>query len=103
MPKPNKFAFLDAVKEKAVVEPLVEEAPVVEVAPPAPAPVEPAPARQRRREKVGKRSDPKYLQVGAYIPITLDRKIKKALIDDGRDFSQLVEDLLTQWVSGKKL
>ena len=46
----------------------------------------------------GKRGNPDYAQVTAYIPKTLHDETKVNLIrQDNREFSQLVEELLTGW------
>jgi len=47
----------------------------------------------------GKRSDPNYVQVGAYIPRDLDKQVKLKLIESDREFSDLVADLLRNWLS----
>ncbi len=51
--------------------------------------------------RVGKRTAPDYVQVGVYIPKQLHNKAKVLLINEGadRDFSQLVGDLLSAYVS----
>ncbi|MGP1384023.1 MAG: hypothetical protein ACTS2F_10725 [Thainema sp.] len=60
---------------------------------------EPAPEPQRRQRKAtGKRSDPNYIQVGAYIPKELNKDVKRLLVDAEGDFSDLVTELLEQWV-----
>lgn len=47
----------------------------------------------------GKRTDPEYQQVTIYIPRALHDQAKIALIRDGRkEFSELVETLLTGWM-----
>lgn len=47
----------------------------------------------------GKRSNPDYVQVGAYIKRLTDKAVKRLLIDnDEMDFSELVESLLVQWI-----
>lgn len=50
------------------------------------------------RAKTGKRSDPRYTQVGCYLPRDLNTKIKMKLVDDPRDFSDLVAELLDKWL-----
>ena len=46
----------------------------------------------------GKRLNPNYSQVTAYIPTTLHDETKINLIRNGkREFSDLVEELLTAW------
>jgi hypothetical protein len=53
----------------------------------------------RGRTSTGKRSDPLYTQVGCYLPRELNTKIKMKLIDDPRDFSDLVAELLRNWLT----
>lgn len=62
---------------------------------PEPVPEEP---KQRQRKATGKRSDPNYIQVGAYIPKELNKDVKRLLVDTEGDFSNLVTELLEQWV-----
>lgn len=60
---------------------------------------EPAPEQQQRQRKsLGKRSNPNYIQVGAYIPKELNKDVKRLLVDEEGDFSDLVAELLKQWV-----
>ena len=57
--------------------------------------IKPLPGRPR-----GKSSNPNYTQITAYIPKELHNKVKIALIQEGqKEFSQLIEDQLTEWVS----
>ncbi|MEA5453017.1 hypothetical protein VB780_30885 [Leptolyngbya sp. CCNP1308] len=53
--------------------------------------------KKRQRKATGKRSDPNYIQVGAYIPIELNKRVKRQLVDTDQDFSELVAELLDQW------
>jgi hypothetical protein len=80
MNKSNRFKELgDALKEK--------ETPETAIALPPP------------RQKKGKRSNPDFEQVGAYIEKKIHMKVKKRLLDDPeRDFSDLINDLLTDWL-----
>lgn len=60
----------------------------------------PEPTKQRRnRVKTGKRSDPSYTQVGCYLPRELNNRVKVKLVADPRDFSDLVAELLDNWLS----
>ena len=60
----------------------------------------PEPTKQRRsRAKTGKRSDPSYTQVGCYLPRELNNRVKMKLVADSRDFSDLVAELLDDWLS----
>lgn len=56
------------------------------------------PVKRKGRPR-GKRSDPNYTQVGAYIPKDLDKQVKRKLLDEDIDFSELVADLLLKWIS----
>lgn len=48
----------------------------------------------------GRRSDPNYIGVFAYIPKTLNEDVKTRLVKSKEhDFSSLVETLLQQWLS----
>lgn len=69
---------------------------------PSPAPIE-APAPARRGRPSGKRSDPTFAQVTAYIPEDLRRNVKIALLQDGegQEFSELVGDLLREWFNSR--
>lgn len=46
-----------------------------------------------------KRSDPDFQQVTAYIRKSTYASARKLLIDDGREFSELVEELVQGWVN----
>lgn len=50
------------------------------------------------RPRTGKRSNADYVQISAYIKRETHRAAKKILIDDERDLSQLIEELLSAWV-----
>ena len=53
------------------------------------------PAKQKGK---GKRSDPNFTQVSAYIPKDLHKRVKVELMDGDRQFSDLVTELLTNWL-----
>lgn len=91
----SKFKkILDTAKnrEEEPLEPLPEVAPVV----PQPAPTPPK-VKQGRRSN-GKSSNPDYEQVTSYIRRDTHHKVKKALIGTEKDFSELLEELLTKWL-----
>ena len=46
----------------------------------------------------GKKSNPDYTQVTSYLRKQTHLAAKKLLLDEGREFSELVEDLVTQWI-----
>lgn len=54
---------------------------------------------KKKGRSPGKRSNPDYEQVGLYVPKKLHMEVKKRLIDDEKDFSELVSNLLEQWVT----
>ena len=59
---------------------------------------EEAPAKRGRPGGQGKRGNPDYSQVTTYIPKTLHDETKVKLIRQGnKEFSLLVEELLTAW------
>lgn len=62
------------------------------------APVETETREITVRRAVGKRSKDGYTQVSAYIPKGTHLRAKMALLEDGRDFSELVSDLLAEWL-----
>jgi hypothetical protein len=51
----------------------------------------------------GRRSDPSYIGVFAYIPKAVNEDVKEKLFKrKDLDFSSLVEDLLSQWLSKQR-
>ncbi len=64
--------------------------------------VEPAPKQKLGRPK-GKRSDPDYEQVTAYVKKETYTATKIALLSEGnkQEFSQLVQELLEQWLKSR--
>ena len=54
--------------------------------------------------KLGKRSDPNFKQAPAYIKESTHQRVKIALLQQKKykDFSELVEDLLSQWLEKKE-
>jgi hypothetical protein len=59
---------------------------------------------KRRGRPSGKRSDPDYVQTTAYIRGETYKAVKIALIeeDEGREYSELVEELLANWLKSRK-
>lgn len=57
------------------------------------------PAANKRGRPPGKRSDPAFEPVTAYIRVTTHKEVKIRLIrEGGKDFSELVEELLAGWL-----
>ena len=46
-----------------------------------------------------RRSDPDYTQVTAYIPKELHKQAKMRLLQEDKQFSELVEELLAEWLN----
>ena len=61
------------------------------------------PAPPRRGRPPGKRSDPGFVQVTAYVPGDLYRRVRIGLLEDakGQEFSELVAELLVDWVKSR--
>jgi hypothetical protein len=79
------------------------ETPAKETSHPSPAlPVMPASEKKRGRPS-GKRSDADYVQVTAYVNKDTHRDVKIALLKagKGKDFSELVDDLLGHWLKSR--
>jgi hypothetical protein len=100
----NKFANLLDVAEDARATPqeraVGEQRPPAHIHEPTQA-IDDLPAtRQRGRPATGKRSDPNFEQVTVYLRRQTHLDIKRALLgrDDRLDFSDLVEELLQEWL-----
>lgn len=65
---------------------------------------EPSPPPQKRGRPRGKRSNPDYEQVTAYIKKKTYKETKIALLEqeEVENFSDLVEKLLSEWLSTQK-
>jgi hypothetical protein len=93
--------FAAEIEEKALeqVESPTEKLPEQERSPLAEDEISSQPSKRGRPK--GKRSDPDYEQVTAYIKKETYRQTKIALLQQGevQDFSLLVEQLLSEWLS----
>lgn len=58
-------------------------------------------SRSTRATSVGKRSDSDYRQVSAYIRKDTHQEVKIALLQEEREFSELVEELLRAWLESR--
>ena len=96
MRKGSKFAdILNAANqpEEPAAEPL-----------PAPAAIEePPPAPKQGRRKSGKRSDPDYTPVTIYLKKDTYTQVQMRMLEQGRrrEVSDLVQDLLAQWLESR--
>lgn len=99
MSKQNRFQALSAaIRGEPEIQPEETRSPTVESTTPLESSATNQPPTKRGRAK-GKRSDPNYEQVGAYIPKALYRDVKRLLLEDQQDFSDLVTNLLQEWVN----
>ncbi len=58
--------------------------------------------KSKKRNKSGKRNDPDFKQVGAYIRKDTYLKIQRLLLEQpNKDFSDLVEELLTNYLNNQ--
>jgi len=57
----------------------------------------PAPAKKVGRPRA-KHSDPNYTQMSIYISRDVRKQVKICLLEDGGEFSGLVESLLREWL-----
>lgn len=59
---------------------------------------------KKRGRPSGKRSNPDYVQTTAYVRGDTYKAIKIALIeeDQGREYSELIEELLSTWLKSRK-
>ena len=58
--------------------------------------------KPQKRNKSGKRTDPDFKQVGAYIRKDTYLKIQRVLLEQpDKDFSDLVEELLTNYLNNQ--
>jgi hypothetical protein len=92
----SKFSALAKARQEskdAPVEQTVEQAPTIELLPI----VEPP----KKGRPPGKRSDPAFEQVTAYVRRDTYRAIKIKLLQEGddREFSELVESLLVEYLN----
>jgi len=101
--KAGRFANLarQARGEEEIPEPQPAQEPLLEQENP--------PAKKRGRPS-GRRSDPDYTQISAYVPLALLHEVQDLLLQErkrkklrsGVDVSGLVEKLLTEWVKQQR-
>ena len=99
----SKFkGIFDAARGQPVVD--VDEAPAPGTPLAAAAGPAQPPERRRGRPPGGKRNDPGYEQVTAYIRKDIHRRVKIALLEEDRktEFSELVDRLLANWLQTRE-
>jgi hypothetical protein len=93
----GKNRFEGLLNVAGVNAPKPSVAPAAAPAPPAAVP-EPTYTRLARpKAAAGKRSDPKYKQISAFVPKLLYKDIQVLLLQRDKDFSDLLEELLAAW------
>jgi hypothetical protein len=53
--------------------------------------------------RVGKRSNPAYRQISTYVRSDVYRSVKRELLMEERDFSDLMDELLAEWISRRQV
>ena len=101
----SKFKnILDAANNSQDSVDVDESVKEVKKSPPPIVEPEPEPEPVKRGRPLGKRSNPDFEQVTAYVRSQTYRQTKIALLQQSEleDFSELVEELLTEWLSTQK-
>ena len=93
--KKSKSRFSGVLNRVTLPDPAPEVK--TEPIPPTPPPVVTVPAPKMGRP-AGKKTNPEYTQVTVYLRKEVHRQAKKILIDDGREFSELVDQLVDRWI-----
>jgi hypothetical protein len=57
------------------------------------------PPPKRSSRKLAKRNNPDYRQVGLYLPRDIHQAARIKAMEEGREISQVVEDLLSEWLN----
>lgn len=50
---------------------------------------------------LSKGKDPEYQRTTVYLPKTLHRKLKAAALEDEREMSEIIEELIEQWLTSR--
>ena len=58
-------------------------------------------SKQPEEKKKAKGSDPDYIRTTVYLPKQLHRRLKAAALDEEREMSEIVEDLVSQWLESR--
>lgn len=87
------------VESELAVEPEPESPPASSASSPAAA--APLPAAAPKIRQPGKKDNPDYVQVTVYLRKDIYKTARKLLIDDGRQVSELVGDLVSDWITSR--
>lgn len=101
--KNSKTAQISTAKKTAAA-PAAKELKTVQTKPAATKPKTNGKAADAPAPMRGKRSHPDYTQAPAFVRKDTYKAVKIALLNDerGLDYSDLVEELLTAWLKGKR-
>ena len=58
---------------------------------------------QPTEKKQGKGNNPDYVRTTFYLPKQLHRQLKAAALDEEREMSEIVEELVDGWLKSRKL
>jgi hypothetical protein len=100
--KKTRFSGVADKLAKLPVEPVLESEPESPSVPAAPAATAPLPTTSVRTRQSGKKENPNYVQVTVYLRKDIYKAARKLLIDDGRQVSELVDDLVSEWIDRQK-
>lgn len=57
---------------------------------------------QLTKKKQAKANNPNYVSTTFYLPKQLHRQLKKAAIEEDKEMSEIVEDLVARWLQSRK-
>lgn len=57
--------------------------------------------KRRRGRPLGKKSNPQFTQISAYITVQTYRRIKVACAEDDIEISEIVQQLLDRWLADR--
>lgn len=60
------------------------------------------PAPDTQGSALSKGKDPNYQRTTVYLPKTMHRKLKAASAEEGREMSNVIEELIQQWLDRRK-
>jgi hypothetical protein len=60
------------------------------------------PGKASKAKGAGRRDNPRYTQFSSYIPKDLHTRVRMALIEDHKELSAIIEELLSGWLKSRK-
>lgn len=89
--KKDGSRFDNFISAARAPKPPPETSPASEVAPPSEPP-----------SKKSKSSNPEYMRTTVYLPKKLHRQLKSAAANEEKEISEIVEELVTNWLVSRK-